>query len=59
MIAFGKEGSINMYLYEMVIDLQITLTNELDGNSITYGGEGPTTHLVQIESYFDSVSNME
>jgi len=48
-----------MYLYEMVIDLQITLTNELDGNSITYGGEGPTTHLVQIESYFDSVSNME
>ena len=43
----------------MVLDLQYTQVTELDGLSIVLGKEGPTTHLIQVESYFDPTSGIE
>ena len=55
---FTAGCTISRYIYQMSMELQLTLAVPKQG-PIILGKEGPTNHLVQIESFFNPVSNIE
>ena len=57
-IDFTANCTISRYMYKMSIELQLDLAIPKQG-TIILGKEGPTNHLVQIESFFNPVSNIE
>ena len=55
---FTANCTISRYIFKMSMELQLALAIPKQG-TIFLGKEGPTNHLVQIESFFNPVSNIE
>ena len=63
---FMETGKIKRYVYEMIVDLNITFENEnresrqpKKNSHSTTEVSGITKHLIQIESFFNPYSNIE
>jgi hypothetical protein len=52
-----REGSIKRYLIRLEAELIITSYSKIGEQK--RGGAGPTEHIIQVESVFNPVSNME
>ena len=58
LVTFAAEESITRYIYQANLNLQLTIS-EAGGPLQKLGEKGPTSHLIQLESFLNRETSME